>query len=427
MATSAKTGKTAGSDRRSTSSGRQASGSSGRKAAGSQRKSSTGSAQKSSAGSAQKSSAGSARKSSAGSAQKSSSGSGQKSSAGTARKSSAGSGRQASSSSGRKATGSSAQKSGTSSGRKSSSGSGRSSSTASRRSSSTGPGRQASSSSGRKAAGSQRKAGTGPARKSGGSGRQAADSKQQTAVYVYGILPADVEMASETHGVGYPPGEIRVIRSNGLAALVSEVDLSRELGSPHDLQAHKEILDASASELPVLPLRFGAVLTDDEAVAEELLAENHDEFAEALAELDGRAQYVIKGRYVEEAILEEVLSESKQATRLRNNLRGADSDATRNIRIKLGEIINNAVARKRQKDTRALGDALKGHCVASAVREPTHELDAVNIALLVDSSKEDDLYQLVEDMAGEWEGRIELGIQGPMAAYDFVGSALPEE
>lgn len=233
-------------------------------------------------------------------------------------------------------------------------------------------------------------------------------------------------MASEMHGVGYPPGEIRVIRSDGLAALVSEVDLSRELGSPQDLQAHKEILDASAVELPVLPLRFGAVLTDDKAVAEELLAENRDEFAEALSELDGRAQYVVKGRYVEQAILDEVLSESKQATRLRDKVRGQDPDATRNARIKLGEIINNAVTSKRQKDTRALGDAMQGVCVASIVREPTHELDAVHVAFLVDSDKEDELDQVVEDLARQWDGRIELRLQGPMAAYDFVGSMLPE-
>jgi Gas vesicle synthesis protein GvpL/GvpF len=342
------------------------------------------------------------------------------------------SGRKASGSSGRKTAGSQRKTSG-SSGRQSSTGASRQpgsasrkSSTGSGRKSSTGSGQKSSGSSGRKTAGSQRKASTSSAQKSGGSGRQAADSKQQTGIYVYGILPADVEMASDTHGVGYPPGQIRVVRSDGLAALVSEVDLSRELGSPEDLQAHKEILDASAAELPVLPLRFGAVLTDEEAVVEELLADNHDEFTEALSELDGRVQYVVKGRYAEDAILEEVLSESKQAARLRDKIRDADPDATRNARIKLGEIINSAVTAKRHKDTRALGDAMEGICVASVVREPTHELDAVHLAFLVESAKEEEFGQVIEDLASEWEGRIELRSQGPMAAYDFVGSALPE-
>jgi hypothetical protein len=235
-----------------------------------------------------------------------------------------------------------------------------------------------------------------------------------------------VELADEMPGVGDPPGQIRVVRSDGLAALVSEVDLSRELGSPDDLIAHKDILDASAAELPVLPLRFGAVLTSEDAVAEELLDANHDEFADALDELDGRAQFVVKGRYVEDVILGEILSENKQAARLAEKIHGKDSDATRDARIQLGEMINEAVAAKREQDTRALGDAMKGHCVASIVRDPTHELDAVHVAFLVDSGQESDMEAALEELAGAWDGRIEMRLLGPMAAYDFVGTAAPE-
>jgi hypothetical protein len=227
-------------------------------------------------------------------------------------------------------------------------------------------------------------------------------------------------------GVGDPPGQVHVVRSDGLAALVSEVDLSGQLGSPDDLTAHKEILDATAAELPVLPLRFGAVLTDEDAVAEELLAANEDEFAAALDELDGLAQYVVKGRYIEEVILDEVLSENKRAARLRNKISGQDADLTRDDRIQLGEIINEAVTAKRNEDTRVLGDAMDGHCVASLVREPTHELDAAHVAFLVDAEQESEMERVLGDLADDWEGRIEVRLLGPMAAYDFVGAAEPE-
>jgi hypothetical protein len=227
-------------------------------------------------------------------------------------------------------------------------------------------------------------------------------------------------------GVGDPPGQVRVVHSDGLVALVSEVDVAKPLGSPEDLTAHQQIVDATAAEVPVLPVRFGAVMPSEEAVAEELLGANHDEFIDALKEIEGRAQFVVKGRYVEKAILGEVLSENRQAARLANKLRGADPDATRDSRIKLGELINNAIEAKRRKDTRALGDAMEGHCVASVVREPTHELDAVHVAFLVETDAESDMEQAIEDLAREWEGRIELRLLGPMAAYDFVGSVLPE-
>jgi hypothetical protein len=278
-----------------------------------------------------------------------------------------------------------------------------------------------------KATGSRQKASTGSRQKaSTGSRQRATHSQPEKGIYVYGIIPADVELAAEMPGVGDPPGQVRVVRSDGLAALVSEVDTSRPLGSPQDLVAHEQIVDATAAEVPVLPARFGAVMTSDEAVAEELLAANRDEFDDALEELEGRAQFVVKGRYVEQAILTEVLSENRQAARLADKLRDADLDATRDARIKLGEIISGVVEAKRRKDTQALGNALEGHCVASVVREPTHQLDAVHIAFLVETDGEREMELAIEDLARGWEGRIEVRLHGPMAAYDFVGSVLPE-
>jgi hypothetical protein len=323
--------------------------------------------------------------------------------------------------SGEKAATSSARKSNTSSASKSGTGPTRKSGTGSASKSGTGSAAKSGTSSTRKSStGPTRKTGTGPARNANG-------SERETGIYVYGILPADIELTSdEMLGVGDPPGQVRVIRSDGLAALVSEVDLSGQLGSPDDLTAHKEILDATATELPVLPLRFGAVLTDEDAVAEELLAANEDEFAAALDELEGKTQYVVKGRYLEEVILDEVLSESRRAARLRDKIRGQDADLTRDDRIQLGEIINEAVTAKRDEDTRALGDAMEGHCVASLVREPTHELDAAHVAFLVDAEQEGEMERVLEDLADDWEGRIEVRLLGPMAAYDFVGIAEPE-
>jgi hypothetical protein len=244
-------------------------------------------------------------------------------------------------------------------------------------------------------------------------------------VYVYGILPNDVEVESGATGVGDPPGEIRVVRHGDLAALVSDVDLDRPLGRAEDLFTHEELLDASAADMPVLPLRFGAVLTNDEAVAEELLGPHHDEFADALRQLEGHSEFVVKGRYVEHAVLGEVLAEQPEAGRLNDQIKGADPDATRDQRMQLGEIISNAIEAKRQADTEALGNALSGQVTASVLRPPSHELDAVYAAFLVKTDQADGLRQAVDQLADEWHGRIELRLLGPLAAYDFVGTAAP--
>jgi hypothetical protein len=127
------------------------------------------------------------------------------------------------------------------------------------------------------------------------------DAGEQTAIYVYGIVPGDVKLNAGVHGVGDPPGEIRLVRSGDLAALISEIDVTRPLGTPDDLQAHEEILDAVVAEAPILPFRFGGALASEDAVVEELLEPNHDAFAAALSELEDRAEYIVRGRYVEQA------------------------------------------------------------------------------------------------------------------------------
>lgn len=213
--------------------------------------------------------------------------------------------------------------------------------------------------------------------------------QQEKGIYVYGILPADIQVAPDQPGIGEHPGPLRVVSSDGLAALISEVDLSGQRGSPDDLRTYREILDATATEVPVFPLRFGTILTSEDAVIEELLTAHHGEFADALEQIEGCTEFRVKGRYV-------------------------DADD-------LGE-----VTARREEDTRALAQAMKGVCVASVVREPAHELDAVDVAFLVARDEEDEMERVIEDLAREWDGWIDVQLIGPMAAYDFTGTAKRE-
>jgi hypothetical protein len=248
---------------------------------------------------------------------------------------------------------------------------------------------------------------------------------KQTGVYVYGILPADVKLTEKIRGIG--KGEVTLVRSGDLAALVSEVNIGQPLGTPEDFEAHQELADSAAVGSPILPLRFGAVLDSEDAVMEELLEAHRDEFTTALRELDGRTQYVVRGRYLEPAILKEILTENREAAELAEQIRGADPDAARNEQIRLGEIITSAIEAKRQEDTNAFVEAAQGSYVAGSLREPTHELDAVYIAFLVEDDQADGLRQAVDDVATEQEGRVEFGVLGPMAPWDFTGGGHEPE
>lgn len=240
------------------------------------------------------------------------------------------------------------------------------------------------------------------------------------ACYVYGIVPADVETSPDAVGVGDPPNRVGIVRHGEIAALISDVDVSRPLGRARDLVAHEELLDAAAAEVPVLPLRFGAVLTTPDAVVEELLTPHHDQFAAALKQIEGRVQYVVKARYAERPILTAVLDEIPEAGRLRDRIRDLPEDATRPERIRLGEIITRAIEAKREADTRRLVDRFASCTEAANIREPTHERDAAHVAFLVEADRVSDFEHTLGELRREWADRVEMHVLGPMALYDFV-------
>jgi hypothetical protein len=242
---------------------------------------------------------------------------------------------------------------------------------------------------------------------------------QATGWYVYGIVPGEVKAPREqrTVGDGRPA---TVVRWGTIAALTSPVPTGTPIGTPDDLIAHQRMLDAVAARAAVLPMRFGAVLATDEAVERGLLEPHHDEFAEALDKVAGTVQFVAAGRYAQAAVLPEVLNENAEAAELAVAIRGKDEVVTRNLRIRLGEIVDAAIAAKREADTAEFVTAVQPSCEAIAAREPSHEDDAVHLALLVRRDREDDLWHEVRHAAARWRGRVDLRLLGPMAPYDFV-------
>ncbi|SCE74796.1 Gas vesicle synthesis protein GvpL/GvpF [Micromonospora viridifaciens] len=244
---------------------------------------------------------------------------------------------------------------------------------------------------------------------------------QDTGLFIYGIVPSDVEPTPEAEGVGSPPGEVTAIRHGALAALVSEVGLAEPLGRPADLTAYETLLDGTVVVAPVLPVRFGTVVTGADAI-DDLLDAHHDRFAAALAELEDRLQYLVHGRFDEQAFVSGLLDGNASAAALASQVRGRPEAESREQRIRLGEMISQAVELHREAENRELIDAVGGYAVANVVRPPSHELDAAKVAFLVAADDEDDFVRAVEEFAEQRRDLIRMRLRGPVAPYDFVSA-----
>ncbi|NYF55604.1 GvpL/GvpF family gas vesicle protein [Micromonospora purpureochromogenes] len=243
----------------------------------------------------------------------------------------------------------------------------------------------------------------------------------ETGLFIYGIVPSDVEPTPDAKGVGDPPGEVTAVRHGDIAALVSEVGLEEPVGRPADLTAYQELLDGTAAVAPVLPVRFGTVVTGPDAVVD-LLDAHQDRFADALDEFEGKIQYILHGRYDEQAVIGAVLAENPAAADLAAQVRGQPEDATREHRIRLGEIISQAVELRREADNAELVQALSAVSVANAIRPPSGELDSVHAAFLVEADREAEFVDAAEEFAGPRRQLMRIRLLGPLAPYDFVSA-----
>jgi hypothetical protein len=239
-----------------------------------------------------------------------------------------------------------------------------------------------------------------------------------TATYVYGVVRAREAPKIEAAGVG--GGPVRSVSEGALAAIVSDVDAGFVEAGREDLERHLAVLEQAALSATVVPLRFGTVMPDDDAVTGELLRGRAGEIEEMLSSLDGRVELSLSGTY-EERVLGEVVAEQPEVATLRERVRGRDEAATYYDRIRLGELVANAMAAKRERDTEQVLAKLRPLADDVRLGDVAHERSVLSASFLVHRDRLPEFDRAAEEVAAANRSRIRFRYAGPLPPYDFVG------
>ena len=239
--------------------------------------------------------------------------------------------------------------------------------------------------------------------------------------YVYGVVPASAPSPS---GAGVAGAPVHAIVADQTAAIVSDVP-DGELHADRDsLLAHSRVLERVLEAGVVLPMRFGVVLADEQAVRDELLDRYGPDLAAQLQELDGKVELHLRAIYEESALMSEIVRDDPQIAALRDALQGRPEDATYYERIQLGEMVAEGVKLRREADTDSILAALTPLALAVDVGEPTHERMAMRAAFLVERARMDEFDAAVNELGRVGDGRIRFKYTGPLPPHSFVELAL---
>ncbi|MFE6283342.1 GvpL/GvpF family gas vesicle protein [Streptomyces sp. NPDC057877] len=236
------------------------------------------------------------------------------------------------------------------------------------------------------------------------------------ALYVYGITKASHPLRLDgLKGVGEAPTKVRTVRSGELCAVVS--DAPEQLSLSRDaLTAHHETQEALWADGVVLPLGFGYVAPDEDAVRA-VLDERAELFAQRLDELVGRAEFNVKGVQAEDVLLRAVLTGSEQVRTLNEATR--DGGGTYEDRLALGQLVAQEVQVRQEALAGEVLAALRPLTLAEKVSPPSQQY-FVSASFLVEGDRAEEFRRAEHEVAGRLGDGVELRLRGPLPPYSFA-------
>jgi hypothetical protein len=240
-----------------------------------------------------------------------------------------------------------------------------------------------------------------------------------TGLYVYGIVPSTGSSLPE-HLRGMDGHAVEIVTDGGLGAVVTAISLPRPPGRRRDLLSHSDVLNGLARELDVLPLRFGTVFPDADAIVRELLTAQSESLTYLLDRLTDAVQLNLRASYVEERVLAGVVQGSRQIRELRERTKHLPDGTPHPDALRLGRLVSQELSDLRREDSTLLAECVLPLVRESRVRERATTDHVLDIALLVDRESVAVVEAELERVAMDVHERIRLQLTGPLAPFDFV-------
>ncbi len=237
--------------------------------------------------------------------------------------------------------------------------------------------------------------------------------------YVYGFtysahpLPLDGLV-----GVGADAPPLRLVRQERLVAVVSDAPANLR-AKRRDLEAHERVLETLCDVGTILPMRFGMVAPDDDAVRRELRT-GAERYAGLLTRLEGQVELNVKGVHQKDGVLAQLLSRHREL-RERNEALRASGGGSYQDKVAFGERVAAAMEERRSEDAERVVARLRPY--ASQVRlGPPVDGCFVNASFLVAATGLEDLESSASQLRGEVAGYADVRVYGPLPPYSFVSA-----
>jgi len=238
--------------------------------------------------------------------------------------------------------------------------------------------------------------------------------------YLYCIIRCPEPREFTTRGIGEQGAIVHTLNYRDLAVVVSESPIIEYDNSRRNMMAHSAVLDEVMREYTILPVRFGIVAPNTQAIMAQMLQRRYVEFDTLLVKMNGKAELGLKAFWYEDVVYREIVDSNAAISQLRNALVGRAAEETYYERIKLGELVQAAMNKLREHDVERITSVLKPLAYETRINDVITERMVLNAAFLVGREREPEFDQAIQQLDAEMGKRLIFKYVGSAPPYNFV-------
>jgi hypothetical protein len=216
---------------------------------------------------------------------------------------------------------------------------------------------------------------------------------------------------------------VRLCTVGRLAAIVSDTELDVVRPERRHLSAHQGVLTRLIATADLLPMAFGMISDNEEAVRS-LLADHIAVLSRQMARIAGRVEMTVRLRWQEEDTFRVFVERFPELRKRRDACFGGQREPGQKELLDLGRIFEKLLRREREDKTN-LALAMLGHAAVEMKNvEPSNERLMFDLNCLVSRDHESRFESAVDELAGKLGDEFVLEVRGPWPPYNFVNVSL---
>jgi hypothetical protein len=245
--------------------------------------------------------------------------------------------------------------------------------------------------------------------------------------YIYCIIGDNEDRKFAFPAIGEEGETVYSVHYRDVAAVISVSAVTKYPISRANTMAHQKVMEKLMDDFTVLPVRFGTVaggrenVSPDDRIREEVLETRYDELKGLLDGMENKTELGIKAIWTDmNPVFQEIVDDNSDIGRLRQKLVSRRSGQVMGQKAKLGEMVKDALERKKSKEEKNILNTFKKASVEWQDNKVFGDAMIANLAFLVDKSRLAEFDSLVDNLETGYAGRVKLKYIGPIPPCNFI-------